>query len=469
MIRWMTPVAFCLLLLLPAVSCDSDDNGDGSPADTSQQDTMTGETVEQDPTSDPTTDPAQEPQTPDSTSEDIIVSLCIDPPIFEVVADSTDKVCQITGETDHETGLPGQNLTVTQANVFGTDLGNVFEHDGLLWVFFGDTVWPFGETRDSPNPENANDSIAFSNDTDPSDCLDLQFVTFPDDGTDPPWWRAPVVPGVDLGDLEVPQDGFSSGDAMFVWFSTDSMTRSVLAMSEDNADTFEFVRDFGNQHFVNVSVQPAQDVIVPGLSETEGDWLFVFGGGEYRAGHMYVAAVPLDSLVEENSTQFLTGLDENCVPQWSNRESDAQPVIETEKPIEGGGCVGELSVHYDPHTESWIALYNCDFFWIALHTAATPWGPWTQQPVIVLDPCDDEAYCHYIHWPTDGPAEICEQCTSGPNPTFVPEFYDMGSPYAPYVIERFSTFEGETLDLYFVMSTWNPYNVLLMTTSLQLQ
>lgn len=37
-----------------------------------------------------------------------------------------------------------------------------------------------------------------------------------------------------------------------------------------------------------------------------------------------------------------------------------------------------------------------------------------------------------------------------------------GGPFAPHLIERFTRVEGDTLKVYYTMSTWNPYTVLLM-------
>jgi hypothetical protein len=41
--------------------------------------------------------------------------------------------------------------------------------------------------------------------------------------------------------------------------------------------------------------------------------------------------------------------------------------------------------------------------------------------------------------------------------------------YAPYVIERFTKLEGSELSLYYVLSTWNPYVVVLMKSRLRVE
>ena len=41
-----------------------------------------------------------------------------------------------------------------------------------------------------------------------------------------------------------------------------------------------------------------------------------------------------------------------------------------------------------------------------------------------------------------------------------------GGPYGAYVVERFTRSRGDKLDVYYLLSTWNPYTVLLMHTQL---
>ena len=42
-----------------------------------------------------------------------------------------------------------------------------------------------------------------------------------------------------------------------------------------------------------------------------------------------------------------------------------------------------------------------------------------------------------------------------------------GGAYAPYVVERWTKLTGSELNLYYVLSTWNPYVVVLMKSRLQ--
>ena len=42
-----------------------------------------------------------------------------------------------------------------------------------------------------------------------------------------------------------------------------------------------------------------------------------------------------------------------------------------------------------------------------------------------------------------------------------------GGFYAPYIIERLTRVEGEYLTLHYVLSTWNPYVVVRMRSTLR--
>jgi hypothetical protein len=42
-----------------------------------------------------------------------------------------------------------------------------------------------------------------------------------------------------------------------------------------------------------------------------------------------------------------------------------------------------------------------------------------------------------------------------------------GGAYAPYVVERWTKLKGSDLTIYYVLSTWNPYVVVLMKSRLK--
>jgi hypothetical protein len=54
---------------------------------------------------------------------------------------SSEKICQLTGDTDWETGRPTEARTFTNFGLDAADLGYAVEHDGKLILLFGDS-WP---------------------------------------------------------------------------------------------------------------------------------------------------------------------------------------------------------------------------------------------------------------------------------------------------------------------------------------
>lgn len=77
-------------------------------------------------------------------------------------------VCKLTGTDSH-------NFSGTNAQVRGTDLGSMFEHKGKTYFIFGDT------SIVDPVPANhLSNFLAYTSDTDASDCIDLHYITMRD-------------------------------------------------------------------------------------------------------------------------------------------------------------------------------------------------------------------------------------------------------------------------------------------------
>jgi hypothetical protein len=87
----------------------------------------------------------------------------------------SEKVCQLTGETDWSTGMP----TTTQTQQFGmkgTDLGYPVEHNGRLALLFGDTrTIPELPQHDAFGPpDDAVGWITSRTPPTPNQCTDLE-------------------------------------------------------------------------------------------------------------------------------------------------------------------------------------------------------------------------------------------------------------------------------------------------------
>ncbi len=368
------------------------------------------------------------------------------------VAGSTHKICQLTGDFDRQTGQPTGNQTRARYGVFGTDLGFSFLHDGRTYFLFGDTVGLHG-----------GDSIAYTQDTNPEDCLDLTFVTGADGR-----YLPPTVPGITLGAFEVPVGGFSANGEMNVFFTTDHtetkvMGRSVLARSNNGAHTFTKLYDVSTDKFINIVPIIVDDASIPGLPESAGQGLLVFGTGAYRRSNPYLAYVPLGSVEQRSAWLFYSGPDTSTAlsagsvsgsPTWSGDEAAAVALFDHP-------CLGEFSVSRLADLGKWGMFYNCALpRGITMRSANTPWGPWSEGEII-FQPWDDGGYCNFMHVSYQD-----HNCDSVQDPGRDDEW---AGEYGPYIIPSLERTQNGVTTVYFVMSTWNPYAVMLMKTELRLE
>ena len=379
----------------------------------------------------------------------------------------TRKIAQLTGEFDRE-GWSGSgvrsfayNRTESRFGIRGTDLGVSFVHKNRIYFLFGDT-WRIGQSEE----EQDLDSIGFSTDTNADQGLSITFYKQP-----------PIIRTGNISQhaFEVPLDGISVNNMMYVFFSTnhihvgnsDLMGRSILARSDNDGYEFDFLYEFSHQKFINLSVERTtledqEDVVLLGLDKgTEVLW--IWGSGTYRSSNIYLAVLPLSGLENKEGIRYFSGNLESVL--WSSKEADATPLI-------CDGTVGELSVRWNRFLRKYLAFFNSDNpGGIHLRSSQKPWGPWSE-PVIVFDPsfrekpndlCSGAGYGKFIHisWAD-------RRCDHVQDDMFSPGNYrdnEYGGTYGPYQITPFTSGEeGKLTRIYFTMSTWNPYQVMLMTT-----
>ncbi|HEY0867890.1 MAG TPA: DUF4185 domain-containing protein [Fimbriimonas sp.] len=357
----------------------------------------------------------------------------------------TVKVSQVTGDFDRERKLPTLNLAESRYGVRGIDLGASFEHDGKLVFLFGDT-WPVG--RHTPDRPIDGDAIAVSSDTNGEDGLHLSFLTA-DDGK----YLAVQIPGVSLKGFEVPNGGFSHGGAMYGFYTTDAtwlpneffMGRSILGRSTDGK-RWEFVRDVSKDKFINISPWAVDASKVAGLPDSKGKGLLMWASGRrYRASDPFLAYTPLDRIHEGSAMRYWAGPD-----KWSDSEGEAKPLF-------AHPHIGEISVGWCEPLKTWMMLYNSgEPRGIHMRTAPNPWGPWSE-PKIVFNP--DDGYGRFMHvsWKDRKVDEVHDPGREN----------EYGGEYGPYMIPRFFRKTSGGATIYYLLSTWNPYQVVLMRTDLE--
>lgn len=349
------------------------------------------------------------------------------------VAGSTKKVAQLTGDFDQEFHQPTLSQTGKRYSVFATDLGSSFEHHGNLYFLFGDT-W---------GRPGFQDALAWTTSHDPKKLL-LNF--HPDtDGK----WLPLTVPGVDMGIFDIPSGGVSVGGRMYVVVTTDwspekyLMGRSVLTISQDDGKSFKALYDLSTTKFINVSFRQS------------GDWLYIFGSGAYRRSSVYLARIKSTELANRAQLSYFDGIGPNKQPRWSPRETEAVPIFRH-------NAVGEFSVSYCKPLGRYVLLYNSSNpRGITMRSAITPWGPWSAG-TIIFDPWIDGGYGHFMHVPTGFKTDKHDAVNDPGREN------DWGGEYGPYLISRFTTGGAGRCRIFYTLSTWNPYQVVVMQTDLTL-
>ena len=195
------------------------------------------------------------------------------------------------------------------------------------------------------------------------------------------------------------------------------------------------------------------------------------------------------------SPQYFAGL-ERGRPIFSPLQTDAAALDLGGAPqadVEAFDVVDRAAVSYLADWKLWVMLYGGDFAppilnlfvgpsWPrvqrhprgAIHArfARQPWGPWSA-PVSILEagdanlapPAQDSQYAAHgmlAHYACSGaciPPEIALSHALTP----------YGFLYAPNIFDRWTELreDGDAIDLYWNVSTWNPYQVVLLRTRLE--
>jgi hypothetical protein len=372
-------------------------------------------------------------------------------PVITYVAGSTVKLEQLLGDEDKEFHQPTLSQTVTRYGIEGTDLGHSFEHAGQVYFLFGDTVGRL---------DHALDTIATTGALDPEPGVRLDFLTV---GSD---YLTIQPPGISMGAFEVPVGGIDLGGQMYVAVRTNHATdwstdRSVLTKFTLPA-TFQPLHTISQSpmgRFLTLSLHAE-----PGPSPMTGlppggPFIMVWGTAKYRQSDAYLSIVPAASFETGQGTRYYAGPDATGAPTWSASELDAAPIVKN-------GAMGDLSVTWCADLGLWLMTDDSRApapEGIEFRYSRTPWGPWSE-PQILFNAVRDGALGKFIHDPSLKP----DDGLAGPvigmgqaNPDAV-----RGGAYAPYVVERWTKVSASELDLSYVLSTWNPYVVVLMKSRL---
>ncbi len=302
------------------------------------------------------------------------------------------------------TGPGSLNRTHTRWNLYGTDLGHMFLHADRTFFVFGDSYGP-GKSHPRSN------TMAWSNDQDPSKGLHFQGMVTDRRGQAKELLRSKKLWGVET--TVIPTAGIADGRRMYLHYMSVrywgkpgrwKVGHAGLAYSDDAGENWTKhpgARWPGDSNF-------AQAAFVQ-----HGDHVYMFGIPAGRFGAVKLARVDPESLLDGNAYRYWTGgiWEPNC-------ERDAKVLVP--------GPVGELSVRWNSYYGTWLMMYlNEKHSAIVLRTADSLTGPWSEEVAVV-------------------------------GASTYPQLY------APYITPRWN--DGP--EIYFTLSLFGPYNVYLMRTTL---
>jgi hypothetical protein len=380
------------------------------------------------------------------------------------VPGSTHKINQLVGEMDKQTHQSTLSRTQSRYQLEGTDLGYSFEHQGRIYFLFGDTVGARDAALDSiATTDIGGDSM------DPEHGVRLDFLT-----QSPGLYLTIQPPGISMGAFEVPTAGVSLNEQMYVVVNTNHsdewqtdrsvLTRVSLPATPTGFQPLRTISQRPEGRFLKMSLH-TQPGPIPGLPDG-APFVLIWGTGQYRHSDAYLSIEPAAQFESGRGVLYFAGLDANGGPRWEPRESAAAPIITN-------GTLGDVSVIWCRELKLWLMTYDSRApatAGILFSYSATPWGPWSV-PQLLFNARNDGALGQFIHDPGIRPDDGLAGPVIGKGQKDPAAVH--GGAYAPYMVEHWTKVRrrpagNHELDIYYVLSTWNPYVVVLMTSRLRI-
>jgi hypothetical protein len=331
-------------------------------------------------------------------------------------------------------GPNSPNNTLQRFAINGADLGIMWDNgdpvsDQVL-VAFGDTFGYCG----LPNQHRYN-TLFRSQDRSLATGINVANGSVNDKYAGSPEWQPGYSKQIINRLIRVPKEesiiptaGISVGRTQYVnfmsvrdWGSPGRWATnfSAIAMSPDNGQSWGIyprtIRTAAADSIAGVPYVPGNENFQQGafLRASDG-YVYSFGTPTGRGGPAFVARVPQNFVPDLTKYQYWNSDQGAWVP---NNPAAATPVIP--------GPVGEMSAQYNTYLKQYLVLYGDDAGAVLARTAPAPQGPW------------------------------------GPPQMLVSSMQIPGGTYAPFLHPWSS---GK--DLYFNLSLWSAYNVMLMHTVL---
>jgi hypothetical protein len=418
--------------------------------------------------------------------------------------------------------------TLSRFGVLGTDLGIPISFPDKIVFLFGDTVSVYptaGQYRQTrPGPNGAGDSIGYIPHADFSQChyigdVDQQLAqgvatptvssaacpslsvyTDPARATDGHVFKPMVISGLLAGEgqatFRVPTGGFAYNDRLYMFYITTIQEpatgphfalQSIAARSDQSAGSWSnaapptFARlytvsshpeiadpanppadagDLGKFMFNAAVVMDAATIAGAGLTQglpaalqNVPNVAFIFGTSwQPTASNVYLAAFSLTDADAGPSKWFYY----KGGNQWSASEPDAAPLLAS-----SNGA--QQSVVWNSALRRFVLMRTASGN-VQAQFSTSPWGPWSD-PVTVFNR-NDTWGTKLLHHPGVDPLvqSLIPVYDRNGNQVALPDS-DTGVPYSPSLLQTFTQNADGSVTLYYTLSTWNPYQVFLMSST----
>jgi len=420
--------------------------------------------------------------------------------------DQAERVCQLTGAANHTDGY----------YLYGTDLGYPVKHNNVTYFFFGDTV---------DTSSNTLDALLWTTETDASQCLGLHQVTATttldtpgSTSPDPTHWDPiKIKVGSDWpsgAGLSTPVGAFSDSGVLYMLYNT------MWGLHEDGTAVVPFdiaasypeqgvyltkaigtganftsilkVTGYEGKFYNPVPVDSPDHVISGSTSDVDSAYIYILGKSSYfSTGDVYALRIPKGNISNllQSQVQYWSG------SGWSSGADDSGA-----QPINNPFGVGEkhannvsfYSVQWLPQYKKWLMVYantGDDFNDAVCTTYPLPIvankkfcfdtltlidltkqkvfysmsdtlvnGSWSE-PVAILGGVKNYPYCDWVNVGSNYTDHV--PC-SNPDP-YNNSFGTTGALYGVSLLpSSFAQRESLGVTHYFVLSTWQPYDVQLM-------
>lgn len=347
----------------------------------------------------------------------------------EIYCDNVKMVARVTGESLPTDSMPNPNNTGPDYDVYGTDLGIMWQLEGnRVGMFFGDTNGKgFVINKNGGNGENWRSNVlAFTTDTNLEDGLTIDEMLVDEDGkarevcaggkANPAVYQTSIptsairAAGVDCVHFMNIYDWGAPHGRWLTNFSS-------LYTSNDDGCTWQRCADVTfdkDSHFSQVA-----------YAKRDG-WVYMIGTQAGRGDDGYLARFREEDLQKKDAYEYWNARAEKWI---KGDESRATPVLR--------GPVGEASLMWHKKFKRWILTYNYDPNHDSVRRTKrhsilycdtediTKWG----EPKVLLEASQYPAlYCAFMHPLKDNDDK-----------------------------------------LWFIMSMWGPYNTFLMSADLSLK